>query len=262
MSVYKRGDKGVFYMNFTVNGVRVFRSTGKFTKKEAKLVEAVERQKMMNKASMTPQEKAAKMLLSEGIKQVYEHKWKKNNKRHIETHRQALRILSFIGDIPLGKIDEYVVRELILKLEKKKLTGGTINRYLAGLKTILRFNRQPWQHIVLRKERKGRIRVLSKNEENMAIGFLRNTTHSKRRAFYPEVAFLVEVLVDTGMRLSELLDLRYQDIDFSSNLLSIWFNKGDRPRSLPMCKIRSTLDTDSDLNWTPIPEKVGQSFRY
>ena len=40
MSVYKRGDKGVFYMNFTVDGVRVTRSTGKFTKKEAKLVEA------------------------------------------------------------------------------------------------------------------------------------------------------------------------------------------------------------------------------
>ena len=46
MSVYKRGDKGVFYMNFTVNGTRVFRSTGKFTKKEAKHVEALERQKL------------------------------------------------------------------------------------------------------------------------------------------------------------------------------------------------------------------------
>jgi len=29
-----------------------------------------------------------------------------------------------------------------------------------------------------------------------------------------------------------------------------------------ICKIRSKLDTDSDLNWTPIPEKVGQSFRF
>jgi hypothetical protein len=28
------------------------------------------------------------------------------------------------------------------------------------------------------------------------------------------------------------------------------------------CEIRSKLDTDSDLNWTPIPEKVGQSFRF
>lgn len=36
MSVYKRGTKGVFFMNFTVNGQRVFKSTGKYTKKEAK----------------------------------------------------------------------------------------------------------------------------------------------------------------------------------------------------------------------------------
>ena len=71
MSVYKRGDKGIFYMNFTVNGQRIFKSTGKFSKKEAKQVEANERQKMLNEASMTPQEKVAKMLLSEGIKQVY-----------------------------------------------------------------------------------------------------------------------------------------------------------------------------------------------
>ena len=28
------------------------------------------------------------------------------------------------------------------------------------------------------------------------------------------------------------------------------------------CKIRSRLDTHSDLNWTPIPEKNGQSFRF
>jgi hypothetical protein len=28
------------------------------------------------------------------------------------------------------------------------------------------------------------------------------------------------------------------------------------------CEIRSRLDTDSDLNWTPIPEKVGQSIRF
>ena len=184
---YQARQEGVFYMNFMVNGDRVFRSTGKYTKKEAIIVEAVEKKKMMNEVSMTPQEKAAKMLLSEGIRQVYEHKWKKNNKRHIETHRQALRILSFIGDLPLGKIDDYVVRELIMKLEKNKLTGATINRYLAGLKTILRFNRQSWQHIVLRKERKGEIRVLSKDEENTAIGLLRNTAHSKRRAFYPNL---------------------------------------------------------------------------
>ena len=30
----------------------------------------------------------------------------------------------------------------------------------------------------------------------------------------------------------------------------------------PECEIRSRLDTDSNLNWTPIPELTGQSFRF
>lgn len=236
MSVYKRGDKAVFYMNFTVGGVRVFRSTGKFTKKEAKQVEGNERQKLLNEASITPQERAAKMTLVDAIEQVYEHKWKKNNKRSTDAYRQALRIVDIIGNVALAKIDDHVVRDLITKLEKTNVTGATINRYLAGLKTILRFNRQPWQHIALRKERKGRIRVITKAEESTAISLLRNTKHSYRRPFYPMVAYLIEVLVDTGMRLSEVLDLKYQDIDFKSGLISIWYNKGDRPRSIPMTK--------------------------
>ena len=82
MSVYKRDDKAVFYMNFTVNGVRIFKSTSKFTKKEAKQVEANERQKMLNDASMTPQEKAAEILLSEAANEVNENKWKNNKDAH------------------------------------------------------------------------------------------------------------------------------------------------------------------------------------
>ena len=45
---------------------------------------------------------------------------------------------------------------------------------------------------------------------------------------------LVVVLIDTGMRLGEALNMRYDDINYSSNLISIWFNKADRPRSIPM----------------------------
>jgi len=71
MAVYKRGAKGLFYMNFTVNGVRVFRSTGKFTKKEAKLVEAVEKKKLMEGCSIIPQGEESRMKLSEAIKKVF-----------------------------------------------------------------------------------------------------------------------------------------------------------------------------------------------
>ena len=104
------------------------------------------------------------------------------------------------------------------------------------MKTILKFKRQPWDHIKLGKESKGRLRVISKEEETKVVNLLRTTAHTKRRGFYPNVADLIEVQVDTGMRLGETLKLMYEDVNFESNLIHIWINKGDKPRSIPMTK--------------------------
>ena len=92
MSVYKRGNKAVFYMNFAINGVRVFRSTGKFTKKEAKLVEAIEKKKLMDDAALSPREKKARMKLSDAIKKVYDERWK-DNKDGLKSYRNMELVL-------------------------------------------------------------------------------------------------------------------------------------------------------------------------
>ena len=241
MSVYKRGDKAVFYMNFTVDGVRVTRSTGKFTKKEAKLIEAVEKKRMMVDGALSPREKAARMLLSTAIQKTYDERWK-DNKDGNKSQRIAERLMDIIGDIPISKIDDDVIKRLISKLEGSGIKGATVNRYLATIKTLLRHHRQPWEHIKLKKENKGRIRVISRVEESTIVNMLRNTEHNSRRHYFPEVADLVEVLVDSGCRLSEVLDLRYEDINFETNLITIWINKGDRPRSIPMTeRVRTIL---------------------
>jgi len=248
MAVYKRGAKGVFYMNFTVNGQRVFKSTGKYTKKEAKQAEANERQKMLNEASMSPQEKAAKMLLLDAVEHVYNTRWK-NTKDAKGAHRRALRLVELLGNVPLSKISEDAVHKMILTLEDSEIQVATINRYLAALKTLLKALKQPTDYIKLRKERSGRIRVISETEESKAIELLKETKHSKRRYFYYEVADLVQVLVDTGMRLSEALNLNYDDVNYNSNLISIWFNKGDRPRSIPMTtRVQATLERRQTSN--------------
>ena len=251
MSVYKRGDKGVFYMNFTVDKVRVTRSTGKFTKKEAKLVEAVEKKRMMVDGALSPREKRAFMKFSEAIQKVYDERWK-GNKDGMKSYRNAEIIMGMIGDIQISKIDEDVITELVVSIEAKGNKPATVNRYLAALKTVLRHLKQPWDHIKLKREPKGRIRVITDKEEGRVLELLRNTVHGPRRYYYSEVADLVEVLVDTGCRLSEVLDSRYEDIDFTSNLISIWINKGERPRSIPMTnRVRNILETRKRSN----PEK-------
>lgn len=240
MSVYKRGTKGVFYMNFIVGGVRVTRSTGKFTKKEAKLVEAVEKKRMMVDGSLSPREKAARMLLSAAIQKTYDERWK-DNKDGTKSRRLAEKVISLIGDIPISKIDDAEIKLLIKMLEGSGIKGATVNRYLATIKTLLRNMQQPWEHIKLKKESKGRIRVVTREEETLVVNLLRNTSHNSRRSHFPEVADLVEVLVDTGCRLSEVLDLRYDDVNFETNLISIWINKADKPRSIPMTSRVGTI---------------------
>ena len=240
MSIYKRGK--MFYMNFTVNGQRVFKSTGKFTKKEAKQVEANERQKMLEQVKLTPQQKAANTLLSEAIDQVYQSRWKTNKDGEF-TYSRAIRLIKLIGDIQVAKINQEVVETLTAKLDKTNITPATVNRYLAILKTILRNKNQQWDFIKLRKERKGRIRVISREEEQQIASILRSSATGPRNLHYDDMADLVLILVDTGMRLSELLNLNYEDINFISNLISIWVNKGDRPRSIPMTKrVRAILE--------------------
>lgn len=237
MSVYKRGDKAVFYMNFTVDGVRVTRSTGKFTKKEAKLVEAVEKKRMMVDGALSPRERAARMLLSVAIQKVYDERWK-HNKDGLKSQRTAELLMDITGDIPISKIDEDVIKRLIRKLEGTGIEGSTVNRYLATIKTLLRHHRQPWEHIKLKKENKGRVRIISREELLTVVDLLRGAGQQGKKPYYAEAADLVEVLVDTGCRLSEVLKkFTYSgNINYQINLMTLNETKSGESRSVPMTK--------------------------
>jgi len=222
----------------------------------------VEKKKLMEEGSLSLKEKAARMRLSEAIEQVYGERWK-YNKDGRKSQRNAERILEFIGDLPISKIDEDEVWLLIKKLEATGIGSATVNRYLAALKTVLRHHKQPCDHIKLKKEKNGRIRVLTKDEELQLVEILRESAKCGKRSYYLELADLVEVLVDTGMRLSEALRLEYKDVDFSSNLISIWINKGDKPRSIPMTsRVRNILqERQPDKSTKPFDISIDEAER-
>jgi site-specific recombinase XerD len=56
------------------------------------------------------------------------------------------------------------------------------------------------------------------------------------------MADLIEVLVDTGCRLSEILFMPFTDIYFDANVLISWVNKGEKAKSIPMTsRVRTIL---------------------
>ena len=235
MAVYKRGEKGVFYMNFIVNGIRVNKSTGKLTKREAKHVEALERQKIIDDVNATPQQRASKVLVSDVVKDLYDTRWK-YNKDSVNSLARAEKVVEIIGDIPIGEVDQDTVRNLMLHLQRKGNKPATVNRTLEVLKTMLKYKKLEWDYIKLAKVPMGRIRVVGKDEELQVVKLFMETNHSAKRYFYNDMSDLVVCLVDTGMRLGEMLKIKYEDISFENNLISIWVNKAGRPRSIPMTK--------------------------
>lgn len=259
MTVYRRGKGKTFYMNFTVNGQRVCRSTGVTSKRSAHAIEAAERQKVLKQSRLSPQEQRSQIRLLDAVDQVYEARYKygKDSQR---SYRRAINLAAIIGNIPLSEIAESKISHMTKSLELRGSSPATINRYLAALKTILRHHKQPVDCIKLRKEPRGRIRTLSREEELRVLTLLRSE-QGDRRYYFRDIADLVILLLDTGLRLSEGLNISYRDINFDTGLLSIWQNKSDRPRSIPMTRrVRSMLECRQEENLTgPFSVKAHQA---
>jgi len=151
-----------------------------------------------------------------------------SNCRHLERH---------LGEISLSKITEKTLQELVNRFRKEGNGATTINRKLSTLQTILRLAQEDWGEVITMPrfnkyrtaEKPTRFHVLSEDEENQIVSELRSLGED-------EMADLVVILVDTGMRLSEALRLVRKDVDFDHNLIMIWESKNDRPRSVPMTK--------------------------
>ena len=222
-------------MNIIIGDERINKSTGKTNKKEAQMVEALERHNLKQEKTLTAREKLARTLLSEAVKQVYQTRWK-NNKDGKQSKARAERIVQVLGDPPVGKIDHEAFYKVKLYLEARDNKPATVNRSLEILKTLLRFTKQEWDYIKLSRVPRGRMRVISVEEEQLAVKHFKETKRLRGGKNYPDIGDLVVCLVDTGMRLGEMLKLRYEDVNFDTNLITIWINKGGRPRSLPMTK--------------------------
>ena len=78
-------------------------------------------------------------------------------------------------------------------------------------------------------------RIITREEESKMVALLRCPDHYAERSYYADVADLVEVMADTGMRLGELLELRKEDISFEKSFITVRVTKY-HPRRVPMTR--------------------------
>jgi len=140
-----------------------------------------------------------------------------------------------IGGVILADIHVSQILECRARLQRA-LSNSTANRYVATLSALLSYatkERQwlesnPCLHIKKLKEPKGRTRILSDEERT---NLLQACANCKK---YSEMKPIVLLAITTGMRRGEILKLRWEDINFTSQRLVLWDTKNGENRTVPL----------------------------
>ena len=189
--------------------------------------------------SLKPPPKPIKLLsgteswtLTHAYEQTCEHVWShaKGSQHCMNNGRMALRY--FGEDAPLAAITMSEVDTWIKSMRDNQQGNSTINRKLSALSKMMRFaiSRGGLDHrppIPRLKEPPGRTRIVTPEEEARIFRFLKEWDLTEESA-------LIAVLLDTGMRISEVRHLKEKDIDLKARVIRIWLTKNDNPRSVPM----------------------------
>ncbi|RJP51880.1 MAG: hypothetical protein C4586_03760 [Anaerolineaceae bacterium] len=154
------------------------------------------------------------------------------------------------------------VRAYLAELTARKLSDWTLNDNARAIRTmILFFHAEGYipapVKVDMPKVAKKRLPVLTASE----VGIVVKACSSKRNKA------IILVLVDTGLRRSELINLTWGDVDFSNGLTKVKRGKGRKDRSVvigatarrALLAYRRTLDDISD-NAPLIQNQTGTRF--
>ena len=129
--LYKRKTSSKLWMDFTMNGVRVNRSTKTDKPSIAKKVEAKAREDVLTMEFMSSPD----VLLSTALDLAYEVRWSTTEAGE-QSYQRGVVILGILGDIDINMIGREKLRFVRRQLSTGR-TPITVNRYMASLRTIL-----------------------------------------------------------------------------------------------------------------------------
>lgn len=244
---------GYWYYEWRINGQKIRRSAGykvdeisrealkeKEAEVKAKVIKELQSQNQNSSGSDTSKNKSRYRFL-EAVDMLYESHWSRKDEGY-RVPRMAKRIVKIIGNKYLDEINGAVIQELRRALIKQGYANGTINNYMNIVSKVLTTAHKEWEVLdkvpfIPRESTAGnaRVRVITEEEEERLL------QAAERLGLY-EMRDLFIVLMDTGLRLGEAINLSYAaNIDFENETITIWENrmhnkrqKNDKAKTIPM----------------------------
>jgi len=141
----------------------------------------------------------------------------------------------FLGDLALEKIDYLALRKYLAILKEKNLKSRTVGRHLSTLRSFFKFliregylKNNPITSLSSPKQEKHLPLFLTEEEVTKLIDSvqLKNERDFRDRA-------AIETFYSTGIRVSELVGLNIEDVDFIGGIVKV-LGKGKKERIVPI----------------------------
>lgn len=251
MAIYKKNEK--WYYQFMLKGERKHGvCAGASTKKEAEQFENAIKYKLAQQQNGVIAREEKNIPFYKLVK-LYEN-YSKINKLSYKKDVSTLKyIKSFFGlntivqDITPMKIEEFKNH---LKLERR-VKNSTINKYLAVLSKMFNLaidneviTKNPLTKVSKLREDNHKIRYLTTEEEVRLFSeiekeFEVTDKHSRKKKVIQPYLYLepiVQTALQTGMRKGEILNLKWENIDFEQGFIELLETKTGKSRKIPISK--------------------------
>lgn len=167
--------------------------------------------------------------------------WKTHHGHHTLAGFTQPRIREGLRQLAGEKVNRGDGKGKSKALDRTK-SASTVNRYLTSISSVLRWTveegwlpRNPAHGIQRRKEPAGIVRWLDEDERKALLG-------ACDKSEWADLGLLVRLALSTGARQSELMNLRWEDLDLQNGLAHVGKTKNDEPRMLPLiASVRETL---------------------
>src|SRR6266550_2034337 len=232
-TIYKRGNS--WCVGFTMNGRRVRETVGP-NKKIAQKVLSLRMTQVLENRYFPPNRQLGRIPFNQFAEMYLERVVPLM--KSIRTERDRVkRWMRQFATRPLGQITRAEI-EAWRRERMSKCRPATINRDLSRLRHMLNtavewelLEESPMQGMKFLRENNARTRYLSLEESQRLIA----------SCIAPHIRALVTVALHSGMRLGEILNLCWQDLDFASGFILVRDSKNGESRHVPMDAILSAL---------------------
>lgn len=262
MTVYKKNNK--WYSRFQINGERHhYLCNGATSAKEAEKMESAFKYKLMQQQNGIAERYDDKLKMSILYK-LYD-KYAKTNKKSYNKDIYFIKVLKtyfpetlYIAKLKISNLEQFKVN---LKIDRNS-SNATINKYLNILSKMFNLaisekliKENPINSIKKLQENNYKIRYLTKVEEQKLFNAINELC--------PHIKNIVICALQTGMRKGEILNLKWNNIDFKYNYIELLETKSGKARKIPISnKLLSVLKKTIKINeYVFINEATGKPYK-